>query len=112
MISKEKNSYLNQQQTHEDILKAQEGIHSIKIKNTKSMILNIALSKAFDRSSWTYLHLILTLIGFPHSFVNGSCVVLHLHHIAYSLMGLNSIFSMQNVICDTGVVLYHLCYFF
>eukprot|EP00253_Pinus_taeda_P032275 PITA_32275 len=51
MISNENFAFLNHRQIHEAIRTAQEGIHSMKLKNTKSNILKIDLTKAFDRAS-------------------------------------------------------------
>jgi hypothetical protein len=45
-------------QIHEVVGVAQEGLHSIKTKNLKAMIAKVDLSKAFDRVSWLFLHLI------------------------------------------------------
>jgi len=38
---------------------AQEGIHSIKVKNKFAMVLKLDLKKAYDMINWTFLHLVL-----------------------------------------------------
>ena len=43
---------------------AQEGIHSMKVRNIKGSIFKINLAKAFDKVSWLYIHLLLTHLGF------------------------------------------------
>lgn len=54
-ISMEQFSFLENRQIHEAIGITQEGLHSIKLKKLKGMILKIDLSKAFSRTSWLYL---------------------------------------------------------
>lgn len=44
--------------------------YTIKTKKLKGMILKIDLEKAFDRTSWLYLRMLLTHLGFPLEFVN------------------------------------------
>jgi hypothetical protein len=48
-ISKEQFGFLEGRQIHEAIRVAQEGIHSIKMKNLKGTVLKIDLSKAYDQ---------------------------------------------------------------
>lgn len=68
-ISKEKFAFLENKQIHEAIGVAQEGLHS-KVKNLKGMILKINLSKTYDRTSWLYIEMLLTHLGFHISFIN------------------------------------------
>ena len=48
---------------------AQEGLHSMKTCNLKGTILKIDLSKAYDKVSWTYIHMLLIHLGFEIGFV-------------------------------------------
>ena len=48
---------------------AQEGLHSMKNQNLKGAILKIDLSKAYDKVSWTYIHMLLIHLGFGIAFV-------------------------------------------
>eukprot|EP00253_Pinus_taeda_P021742 PITA_21742 len=68
-ISQEQFAFLDNRQIHEAIGIAQEGLHSLKIKNLKGMIFKIDLSKAYDKTSWLYLQMLLTHLGFPRDFI-------------------------------------------
>jgi ribonuclease HI len=68
-ISKEQFGFLEGRQIHEAIGLAQEGLHSLKIARSKGAILNIDLSKAYDRVNWAYIHLLLTHLGFQVPFI-------------------------------------------
>ena len=48
---------------------AQEGLHSMKTRNLKGAILKIDLSKAYDKVSWLYIHMLLIHLGFGIAFV-------------------------------------------
>ena len=48
---------------------AQEGLHSIKLKKIKGVVLKIDLSKAYDRVNWLYIHLLMTHLGFHIDFI-------------------------------------------
>ena len=41
----------------------QEGIHTIKVKKTPTMVMNIDSSNEYDKVSWTFLGLFLLQIG-------------------------------------------------
>jgi hypothetical protein len=69
-VSKEQFGFLEGRKIHEAIGVAQEGLHSIKTKKAKGVILKIDLSKAYDRVSWLYIRLILTHLGFDVPFIN------------------------------------------
>eukprot|EP00253_Pinus_taeda_P030772 PITA_30772 len=45
-------------------------IHSVKQKKKKGVVLKIDLSKAYDRTNWLYLRLLLTHLGFNYSFIS------------------------------------------
>eukprot|EP01018_Ginkgo_biloba_P004985 Gb_28741 [translate_table: standard] len=63
-ISKEQFSFLQGRQIHEAIGVAQEGLHTIKTKRLKALVVKLDLSKAYDRASWLYLRLMLLHLGF------------------------------------------------
>jgi hypothetical protein len=46
-----------------------EGIHSMKMKKIKGVVLKIDLSKAYDRVNWLYIRLLLTHLGFEVDFI-------------------------------------------
>lgn len=56
----------------------------MKTKNMKGMIFKIDLSKAFDRTSWLYLRILLTHLGFPHFFIN--CTMCCISTVSYSIL--------------------------
>jgi hypothetical protein len=61
--------FLEGRQIQEAVGVAKEGLHSLKNTRSKGAILNIDLSKAFDRVNWTYIRLLLTHIGFHVPFI-------------------------------------------
>ena len=68
-ISKEQFGFLEGRQIHEAIGVAQEGLHNIKTKKIKGVVLKIDLSKAYDKVNWIYIRLLLTHLGFQIDFV-------------------------------------------
>lgn len=95
-ISKKQFSLLEKCQIHE-IGIAQEGIHPLKVKNLKGMILKINLSKAYHRTSWLYIRILLTHLGFQYYFINCMSVVLLLYHKIFLSMDQQQKFSMLNM---------------
>ena len=69
-ISCEQFGFLPGRQIHDAVGVIQEGLHTIRGKHLKSMILKIDLSKAYDRVSWTYLRVILSKMGFSGLFIS------------------------------------------
>eukprot|EP00253_Pinus_taeda_P032224 PITA_32224 len=68
-ISSEQFAFLHHRQIHEAVASAQELLHTLHIKKQKGMILKVDLSKAFDRTNWLYLRLLLTHLGFPYPYI-------------------------------------------
>jgi len=91
-ISFEQFSFLKDRQIHEAIGTAQEVMHSIKTKKLEGMILNVDLSKAFDRECWLYLRILLTHLGFPLKFI--SWIIFCITKVSFSALinGLTSPF--------------------
>eukprot|EP00253_Pinus_taeda_P027341 PITA_27341 len=83
-ISSEQFAFLHCRQIHEAIASAQELLHTLQVKKQKGMILKVDLSKAFDRTNWLYLHLLLTHLGFPFNFIKWtmSCIT----DVSYSVL--------------------------
>ena len=75
-ISGEQFGFLEGRQIHEVIGVAQEGLHYIKNKKLKGVVLQIDLSKAYDEVSWIYICMFLTHLGFDIGFIRGimSCI--------------------------------------
>lgn len=78
IISLEQFGFLKGKLIHEAIRSAQVGSNSIKTHKRLVSVIKIDLSKAYDRVSWLYLHLLLLHIGFNLSFVKWirSCVTI------------------------------------
>eukprot|EP00253_Pinus_taeda_P032607 PITA_32607 len=76
-ISSEQFAFLHHRQIHEAVASAQELLHTLHVKKQKGMILKVDLSKAFDRTNWLYLRLLLTHLGFPYSYIKWtmSCIM-------------------------------------
>jgi len=83
-ISHEQFAFLNHRKIHEVVGIAQEVLLSIKTKRLKAMILNIDLAKAFDRTSWLYLRILLTHLGFPFSFIQW--IMCCITNVSYSVL--------------------------
>lgn len=76
--------FLQQRQIQKAIITTQELLHSVQIKNMKGMVLKVDLSKAFDRASLLYIHMLLTHLGFPYMFIKWimSCI----SNVPYSVL--------------------------
>jgi hypothetical protein len=70
VIGEEQFIFLQNRKIHDAVAMAQEVLHMVKIKNQKAVILKLDLSKAYDRVSWTFLHLALLQIGLCVNVVN------------------------------------------
>jgi hypothetical protein len=68
-ISEEQFGFLQGSQIREAIGSAQELIHSIKSCHILAVVLKMEFSKAYDRVSWLYLHLLFIHISFSLSLV-------------------------------------------
>jgi hypothetical protein len=62
-ISKEQFGFLENRQITDAIGVAQEALHSIKVKNTKYLVLKLDMMKSYDRVDWRFLRLVLLQIG-------------------------------------------------
>lgn len=55
---------------HECYCSAQEGIHNIKTRKLKSMVMNLDLIKVYNKINWLFLSLVLLQIGLCMEAVN------------------------------------------
>ena len=69
IISVEQLNLLEGIKINEAIGVAQKGIHSIKTKKLKGVVIKIDLSKYFDRVSWLYLRMLMMLLKFKYPFI-------------------------------------------
>jgi hypothetical protein len=68
-ISSEQFGFLEGRKIHKAIGVAQEGLHSMKSRKLKGVVLKIDLSKAYDQVSWIFIRLLLTHLGFASPFI-------------------------------------------
>jgi hypothetical protein len=66
-IFREQFGFLDGHQIHEPIGVAREGIHNMKTRKMKGVVLKIDLSKAYERVDWSYL--LLTHVSFDMPFI-------------------------------------------
>jgi hypothetical protein len=86
-ISCEQFGFLEGRKIHEATGVAQEGLHIIKLKKLKVVVVKIDLFKAFDRVNWLYLRMLLIHLGFGLEFSNW--VMACLSSVSFSIL-LNS----------------------
>eukprot|EP00253_Pinus_taeda_P031168 PITA_31168 len=70
IISQEQSGYVEGRQITDSIILSQEVLHSIKTQKIPGMIIQLDLSKAFDKISWTYIREILQAFGFNQIWIN------------------------------------------
>jgi hypothetical protein len=63
-LSVKQMGFLKGRRIQDAIGASHEGLHSIKKKNTKALVLKLDLKKAFDNIKWGFLRLILLSVGF------------------------------------------------
>ena len=63
-ISFEQSGFLEGRLIHEAVGTAQEGLHTIKVTKSPTTLIKLDFSKAYDRVSWLYLHLLLIHVVF------------------------------------------------
>jgi hypothetical protein len=71
IISEEQFGFLQHRQIHDVVEITQESLHSVKHHNHEVKIINLDLSKAYDRVRWNFLSLALLKIGMDILAVNG-----------------------------------------
>eukprot|EP00253_Pinus_taeda_P032686 PITA_32686 len=69
IISQEQSGYMEGRQILDNILLAQEMIHSLHSRKEVGMLMQLDLSKAYDKVSWTYLEAILEAFGFSKQWI-------------------------------------------
>eukprot|EP00253_Pinus_taeda_P028466 PITA_28466 len=69
IISQEQSGYVEGRQILDNILLAQEMIHSLHSRKVPGMLMQLDLSKAYDKVSWTYLEAILKAFGFSQPWI-------------------------------------------
>ena len=70
IISKEQSGYVEGRKIMDSVILFHEIIHSLKITSTLVMLLNLDLSKDFDKLSWKYMKELLLAFGFNKDWVS------------------------------------------
>ena len=83
-MSKEQFAFLDNRQIMEAIGVAQEGLHNIKVRKLKSLVLKTDLIKAYDRVNWIYIRMLLTNIGIGIAFIRW--IMGCLYSLSFSLL--------------------------
>lgn len=83
-ISPKQFSFLEHRHIHEAIGTTQEALHSIKTKKFKGMVLKIDLATEFDQTSWLYIRMLLTHLGFPLPFIQW--IMCCITNVSYSVL--------------------------
>eukprot|EP00253_Pinus_taeda_P009137 PITA_09137 len=69
IISEEQSGYVEGRQIFENILLAEEMIHSLHSRKIASMLMQLDLSKAYEKVSWRYLEAVLKAFGFCSTWI-------------------------------------------
>eukprot|EP00253_Pinus_taeda_P029800 PITA_29800 len=69
IISQEQSGYVEGRQILDNILLAQEMIHSLHSRKEVGMLMQFDLSKAYDKVSWAYLEAVLEAFGFSKQWI-------------------------------------------
>ena len=77
---------------HEAIGVSQEGLHSLKTRKMKGVVIEFNLSKAYDCVCWLYLRMLLTHLGFGVDFLRWIMACLTTVSFVVSINGLTSRF--------------------
>eukprot|EP00253_Pinus_taeda_P034305 PITA_34305 len=69
LISEEQSGYVEGRQILDNILLAQEMIHTLHSRRVAVMMMQLDLSKAYDKVNWNYLEAILTAFRFANQWI-------------------------------------------
>eukprot|EP00253_Pinus_taeda_P008550 PITA_08550 len=70
IISEEQSGYVEGRQILDNILLAQEMIHTLHSRKETGMLMQLDISKAYDKVSWRYLEAILEAFGFCRQWIS------------------------------------------
>eukprot|EP00253_Pinus_taeda_P024711 PITA_24711 len=69
LVSGEQSGYVEGRQILDNIIQAQEVVHSLSSKRQAGMIMQLDIAKAYDKVNWTYMKRVLIAFGFDHNWV-------------------------------------------
>ena len=90
---------------------AQEGMHSIKTKKLKGVVLKIDMSKAYDKVSWLYIRMILTHLRFYIGLIKWVMSCISIVSFAILINGSTLLFFFHKDACVKDVT-FPPCYFY
>jgi len=87
LISSEQTGYVEGHQIMDDIILSNEVIHSLKLLENPGMILNLDLSKSFDKPTWNYIHQMLLAFGFNNTWTRWIMNLISFPYFSVLLLG-------------------------
>eukprot|EP00253_Pinus_taeda_P031182 PITA_31182 len=69
LVLGEQSVYVEGRKILDNIIQAQEVVHSLTNKKQASMIMQLDISKAYDKVNWSYIKKVLIAFGFDHNWV-------------------------------------------
>lgn len=69
LISEEQSGYVEGRQILDNILLAQEMVHTLQCRKVAGMMMQLDLSKDYEKASWNYLEAIFIAFGFPSHWI-------------------------------------------
>ena len=69
LISREQFGYVEGRQILNNIILAHEVVHTLTSKKQAGMIMQLDISKAYDKVNWIYIKKVLSAFGFDHNWV-------------------------------------------
>jgi len=69
LVSGKQSGYVEGRQILDNIIQAQEVVHSLTRKKQAGMIMQLDIAKAYDKVNWVYLKKMMIAFGFDHIWV-------------------------------------------
>lgn len=69
LVSGEQSGYVEGRKILDNIIQAHEVVHSLTNKRKAGMIMQLDISKAYDKVNWTYIKKVLSAYGFDHNWI-------------------------------------------
>lgn len=80
---------------HENIIRAQELIHNMNIRQGKTwyFVIKVGLTKVYDNLSWSFIHKVISEASFPHSLIHVIMNVVTSFRLSIKWMGIIPVIS-------------------
>lgn len=69
LISREQSCYVEGRKILNNIIQAHEVVHTLTSKRQAGMIMQLDITKVYDKVNWIYIRKVLTAFGFDHNWV-------------------------------------------